>query len=275
MTCAQIDDFLDQQVSRPTASLPQWVAEHCRNCKRCRKLLELLGGKPAAHEFSPGLQSQIESSLLKSLQPVSPLPSTGRLVLGFLGVFVLLLVLGIMMGGTGARQVMNLWQFAGVGLILGAGTVLLATSLSGLMVPGGYQTTRAKALVVFVAAVFVLALGLLFPWQVEPMFVTAGLRCAFAGFVLMGPASVSFWLLVRRGAVLSPGLAGATTGLLAGLVGPVVLHFGCPIAKAPHLLVWHAGVPIAGALGGALVGTLLGRFSRDRGLGKARRSSLS
>ncbi len=275
MTCTQIDEFLDNQGRSPTASFPQWAAQHCRNCERCRKLLELLGEKPPAHEFSPHLQSQIESSLLKSLQPVSPLPSTGRLVLGFLGVFVLLLVLGIMMGGTGARRVMSLWQFAGVGLILGAGTVLLATSLSGLMVPGGYRTARAKALVVFVVAAFILALGLLFPWQTEPMFVTAGLRCALAGFVLMGPASVSFWLLVRRGAVLSPGLAGATTGLLAGLVGPVVLHFGCPITSAPHLLVWHAGVPVAGAFGGALVGSFLGRFSRDRGLGKARRSSLS
>ncbi len=53
----------------------------------------------------------------------------------------------------------------------------------------------------------------------------------------------------------------------------IARHTRCPIAKAPHLLVWHTGVPIAGALGGALVGAFLGRFSGDRGLGKGRRSS--
>ncbi len=267
MTCRQIDEFLDHQVSGADPSLPQWVAEHCRDCERCRKLLELLRGKLPDQELPRSLQSQIESAVLGSLKPVSPLPSTRGLMLGFLATFTLLSLVGVMMMGGGALRVMSIWQFASVGLILGTGAVLLAISLSWLMVPGSYQRIRLKALIFCVAAAFLFALALLFPWRTEGMFVTTGLRCATAGFVLIAPASVCFWLLVRRGAILSPGLAGATTGLLAGLTGAMVLHFGCVIAKAPHLIVWHAGVPISSALAGFVLGKVAAHRSPTQGRG--------
>lgn len=270
MTCEQVNEFLDDQVRSLPASLPHSVAEHCRSCERCRKLIELLQGKPPLVEVPLRLQAQITASVLESLQPVSQLPRTRWLALGFLGVFVFFVLPGLLMMGTGALQFMSLWQFAGVGLILGAGIFLLAVSLSWLMVPASSRGIRPQTLVFLVGASFPLAVALLFPWNIGVTFLRTGLRCTGLSLMLLVPAGLCFWLIVRRGTVLSPSATGATIGLLAGLVGAVVLHFGCVAVTAPHLIVWHAGVPIASALGGFISG----KFFPDKRPGKGRRRLL-
>jgi len=49
-------------------------------------------------------------------------------------------------------------------------------------------------------------------------------------------------------------LTGATTGLLAGLVGTTVLELHCPILNGWHILASHLGVAILYALGGLVMG---------------------
>ncbi len=63
-----------------------------------------------------------------------------------------------------------------------------------------------------------------------------------------------FWLVLRRGAVLSPSMTGAATGLLAGLVGTSVLEIHCPNLDAWHILVSHLGVAVLCALAGLIIG---------------------
>jgi hypothetical protein len=46
-----------------------------------------------------------------------------------------------------------------------------------------------------------------------------------AGLPYAIPAALLFWLILRRGAILSPRIAGATTGMLAGLVAPLCLKY--------------------------------------------------
>jgi hypothetical protein len=65
---------------------------------------------------------------------------------------------------------------------------------------------------------------------------------------------VPFWLMLRRGAILSPILTGTVTGLFAGLVGTSVLEIHCPNLDAWHLLVSHLGVAILCALAGLVIG---------------------
>jgi hypothetical protein len=72
---------------------------------------------------------------------------------------------------------------------------------------------------------------------------------------LMGPiAAVPLWLRLRRGAILSPIMTGAATGLLAGLVGTTALEIHCPNLDASHILVSHLGVAVLGAVAGLVVG---------------------
>jgi hypothetical protein len=63
-----------------------------------------------------------------------------------------------------------------------------------------------------------------------------------------------FWLVLRRGAILSPSMTGAATGLLAGLVGASVLEIHCPNLDALHILVSHLGVAILCAMAGLFTG---------------------
>jgi len=259
MSCKEIDEFLDDRVSRVDTSVPGWVAAHCRQCARCQQLLDLLKTQVRIQPPPADLLSRVDEVIAGSLRAVTPLSPARSFVLGFLAIFVALAVGGIVTMGVGATRVMSIWQFAGVGSILGAGAVLLAISLSRQMTPGSYQKVRPAALVFSLVACFLLALLLLFPWKLDGDFVSVGLRCASAGLMLIVPASVCLWFLVRRGAVLSPGPAGGTIGLLAGLVGATALHFGCEIATAPHLVVWHAGIPVFCALAGFLLGRFSGR----------------
>lgn len=259
MSCKEIDEFLDDRVSRVETSVPGWVAAHCRQCARCQQLLELLETRVRIQPPPADLLSRVDEVIAGSLRAVTPLSSARSFVLGFLTIVVALAGGGIVTMGVGATRVMGIWQFAGVGSILGASAVLLAISLSRQMAPGSQQKVRPAMLVFSLLACFPLALLLLFPWKLAGGFVSAGWHCASAGLVLVVPASVCFWFLVRRGAILAPGLTGATIGLLAGLVGATALHFGCEIAAAPHLVVWHAGLPVFSALAGFLIGRLSGR----------------
>ena len=79
-----------------------------------------------------------------------------------------------------------------------------------------------------------------------------GLDCFLAGsaFSVLTFAALVGWL--RRGAPVSPTLAGTFTGIAAGALGSFAYGLACPIDTLAHLGIWHA-LPVAL---GALVGRL-------------------
>jgi hypothetical protein len=97
-------------------------------------------------------------------------------------------------------------------------------------------------------------IAVLFQFQREQHFWGNAWACIRAGTSIGALAAVPFWLMLRRGAVLSPIMSGAATGLLAGLVGTSVLEFHCPNLDAWHILVSHLGVAMLCALAGLLIG---------------------
>jgi hypothetical protein len=95
-----------------------------------------------------------------------------------------------------------------------------------------------------------------------------GWSCLRAGIPISLLAAVPFWLVLRRGAILSPSWTGAATGPLAGLVGTSVLEIHCPNLDAWHILVSHLGVSVLctiAGLGIGLVFEIAGRRSVGRG----------
>jgi hypothetical protein len=102
----------------------------------------------------------------------------------------------------------------------------------------------------------VVAIHFTFSPHPESRFIASGIDCMRTGLAYAVPAAAAFWLLLRRGAILAPGLTGATAGGLAGLAGMGVLDMRCPNSNAYHILIWHVGMALVAMAGGFAVGRL-------------------
>jgi len=262
VNCRQIDEFLNPAWTAPRARFPPAVAEHLRLCPACRQLVQWVQTGASYREVPYGLRKEIEKSLVRSLQPVRPLPSA-RVVAAVFAVFVaLILAVGASFKGIRSPGVQSASQLFTIGLILAAGSALLAGSLSRQLTPGALYRIPPRLLVFSILMTLSSGFVLLFPWRPDPTFWSWGWSCFRYGSLWTILTAIGLWLLVRRGAILSPVLTGATAGLLAGFTGAAIIHLGCLNVTAPHLAIWHAAVPAAGALAGLLLGTAWERRAR-------------
>jgi hypothetical protein len=260
MTCNQIDAFLDQQWHGPGTSIPRPIALHLEQCATCRTLLASLDGSGPGAQASPRVQSQIENAVLGSLQPVKPLAPAREFTVDLLAVFAFILVVGMAIAGVRAPWRMGRWQCATLTSVLVGGAVLLAVSLSRQISPGARHRVSPRALIVAVATAFLGGALLLLPWRMTSQFWLWGGLCFSFGAVLAAAATVPFWRMARRGAILSPALTGATIGMLAGLLSATVVHLGCANITAPHVALWHAAIPVFTALAGYRLGSFFHHY---------------
>jgi hypothetical protein len=131
---------------------------------------------------------------------------------------------------------------------------LLAYSLMNQMVPGSRYRFPPGRLPIIIVISLMIAIAVLFPFQHERHFWAKAWACIRTGALMGAIAAVPLWLALRRGAILSPIMTGAATGLLAGLVGTTALEIHCPNLDASHILVSHFGVAMLGAVAGLVVG---------------------
>lgn len=257
MNCSEFRDYAVQADFVASEQLSAGAAEHLSTCRDCRDLWSYLSGADNDATLPPKLQDSLCRLVLGDLRPVSSVPAAITLVLGFLIVFTLLVLAAVSVTGAQGAASLQDWQHVGVLAVLATGAVVLAIALGREMVPAERRVIAPARAFVTIVTSLALSLTLLFPWKVEDHFVAMGWHCAQRGLLFALPAAMLFLLVLRRGAVLSPETVGALTGLFAGLVGVGVLHFNCMIHNAPHLIVWHAGVPLACAGAGYLVGQYL------------------
>jgi hypothetical protein len=166
--------------------------------------------------------------------------------------------------GACAIAVMTPLQNVAMLSALAISTGFLAYSLVLQMVPGRRHTIPPRFLPVGITIALTLAIVVLFQFQHERNFWRNGWGCMRAGIPLGVLAAVPFWLVLRRGAVLSPSMTGAATGLLAGLVGTSALEIHCPNLDAWHILVSHLGVAVLCALAGLVTGLSIEIIGRRR-----------
>jgi hypothetical protein len=127
------------------------------------------------------------------------------------------------------------------------------------MAPGSKLVISSTRLSIGVLPLLALIAAIVFHSREESGFVSAGLTCLRTGLTCAVPGAVLFWLLLRRGAILSPGLTGTIAGGLAGLVGWMVLELRCPNLNLFHILAWHWGAALLAMLGGLTLGRLSNR----------------
>lgn len=257
MNCHDVDKVLDGRWGRPAEAPPPEAAGHLRVCARCRELWNLAetgAAETAAPALPEATRSRIEQAVLGSLEPVRPLPGAGRFVLGFLGAFLLVLLAGLAFVGVRTPRIMSFSQFGGVSAVLLVGALAAAVSLSRQAIPGSRHGMAPARVVTLVVVSLAAVYALLFPWRLGRSFWTWGPLCALFGLLWAIPAAALLYGLLRRTVLLAPDVTGATIGLLAGLASESVVHCGCMNITAPHVTVWHAGVPLTTALVGFLLG---------------------
>jgi hypothetical protein len=203
---------------------------------------------------SPATLRQITEGIATNLRPVRPLAHAIYFLGAFIGTFISIVALAVYRIGALAITVMTPIQFAVILSVLAICTCLLAYSLVQQMVPGSIHRMPPNLLPVFITIAVAVAIILLFRFQQERHFWGNAWACIRAGTPIGALAAVPLWLMLRRGAILSPSVTGAATGFFAGLAGTTALELHCPNLDAAHILVSHLGVAILCALAGFVIG---------------------
>lgn len=219
---------------------------------------------------SPTTVRQIAERMAADLTPVRPIAPARNLVAAFVAIFVSIVALAVCRLGAPALAVMTPLQSAAMLGALGASTVLLAHSLANQMVPGSRHTIPPRLLPVGIMAVLAIASAVLFQFQHETDFWRRTWWCIRTGTPIGALAVFPFWLMLRRGAILSPRMTGAATGLFAGLAGTSVLTIHCRNLDAWHILVAHLGVAILCALAGLATAAVAEIYSVSATQGRRR-----
>jgi hypothetical protein len=251
MNCKYIDQALIK--GRLPSPLPHEAEDHLRTCKRCCELVRALSVPVPEEAPSPAILRQIEGRLVTDLQPVDPIAPRRYFFAFLIAIFACAVTVGVHRIGAFAFTVMTPLQAAAIMGVLAICAGLLAYSLVNQMIPGSRHWIPPGLLPLGVTISLAIAIAVLFRFQAEHHFWANNWACIKAGTPIGALAAVPLWLVLRRGAILSPGLTGAATGLLAGLVGTTALEIHCPNLDAWHILVSHLGVALIGLTVGLVI----------------------
>ena len=249
MNCKDVARALSEE-----SRLPLQAQDHLRICNRCQELVRSLNSPVPLDSPSPATLRRMAEGMATNLRAVRPVAPTLYFLGAFIGIFVAIVALGVYRLGVFAIAVMTPLQTAAILSVLAISTGLLAYSLVHQMVPGSRHRISPRLLPVAVTISLTIAIGALFQFQHERSFWGDAWACIRAGIPIGFMAAVPLWLVLRRGAILSPGMTGAATGLLAGLGGTSVLEIHCPNLDAWHILVSHLGVAMLCAPAGLVIG---------------------
>jgi hypothetical protein len=262
VNCRDVDDAVMAIRGAEAAQLPTEAQKHLRGCRRCHDLtvaLDLSAFSDSSHQTT---LAQIQRGMVVDLRPVRPLAPRRYFFAGFGGMFILVTAIGVYRLGALALAVMSPLQ---TGAMLGELAVcagLLAWSLVDQMAPASRHRISPRVLSVVIVIALALTMAILFQVRNEQRFWAKSWWCFKTGSSLGLLAAAPFWILLRRGAVLSPRTTGAATGLLAGLAGTSTLQIHCPNLDVWHILVSHLGVAVVGGMAGFIVGMAVETFNK-------------
>ncbi|MBX7501604.1 DUF1109 domain-containing protein [Qipengyuania sp. YG27] len=191
--------------------------------------------------------------LAADLAPVRPLRRARGIALVATATLVAVVLVEVIDGfwrGIATGQASPLFFIAnGMFAMLGTAAALAAIRMASPQVGNSHEGTRwalAMAALLPVAALVVLGLqGDLGQVAHDPY----GFGCLIAGIEFGGLTFVALIVWLRRGAPVSPPLAGTLTGIAAGSLGTFAHGLACPVDTLAHLGSWHV-LPVV--LGGVI-----------------------
>ena len=258
MECAEIrNSFVAGRVPAGPA-----VEAHCKVCPTCRELFEHDArlGRGLAQAVLPAVEPgdlfalvEREVSQEVGLRARSRALSTRARAGVLLGVAGALLVFQLLLKRRPDFGEYSSGVFWGVALVLAIALVVSALRVTrGPSAPlrsaGRERGLMASMLLLPSLLALVAPLGVGSP---QGLAWANPANCFTYGAAFVMPLILLYWLFERRDAV--PLTALVSAGALAGLAANLLLHAHCPSANLGHLLLGHASIGVAWALGLRLV----------------------
>ena len=263
MKCRKVEEALAISNARGTGNLMPSVRAHIEQCKSCQEFARIVELPSTDTQMDANQIDRLQKVIVADLRPVRPLLPSWIFLSAFALIFVGLSYLGVLYLGSYGWFVLMPGQKIAVFATLAASAALLAFSLVKQMVPGQKWLPCPGLLPVSLFVLLCLVVASVFQVRTDPHFLWAGEACLKAGVPYAIPAAFVFWLILRRGAILSPRVVGAMAGMLAGLVSTTVLEVHCPNLDVWHILVWHVGIALLGMITGLLI-AIAGQAIRNR-----------
>ena len=183
-------------------------------CARCRALVTALATSALSDQPSPATLRHIESRIVADYRPVRPIGPRLHSFSVLVAIFVCLAGFGVYLLGAFAIRVMSPLQAAVILGALAVCTGALASSLTQQMVPGRRHRIPPRLLPLGIMFALAVIIATLFDFRQEQHFWARDWACLRNGILLGAFAAVLFWLVLRRGAILSPAMSGGQPGCL-------------------------------------------------------------
>ncbi|HEU4487167.1 MAG TPA: NrsF family protein [Povalibacter sp.] len=218
---------------------------------------------------------RIPASLLNrvraDLEPVTPLASPARRLFALMPL-ALLLFFGpsICWGWRSNLAELPAWVSYGLSAVQSLGGVgLMALALRqavpGLAIPVRWLWLAFAGAALLFAAISLLTAHVL-PTPLHDRVSAARMawECVFMELQFAIPSIVVSAWLVARALPTRPALTGAAYGLSVALMTDAGMRLFCRIDQPAHLFAAHGGAIVLGAIGGALIATLIERIKYGR-----------
>ena len=200
---------------------------------------------------------RIEQAILSDLTTVHPILRATHVTMIMVAIVLGVAAIGFERNGAFALAVMTPVQMAGMFAVIACSVVLAAHSIARQMIPGSRYRVLPDLVPLVIVIPLVTVVAVMFPFGTENHFWITNWSCIKLGMSLASAATALMWLVLRNGAILSPRVAGASAGLLAGLAGTAALEVHCPNLHVAHVLVSHVGVAVFSSVAGFLFGSLI------------------
>jgi hypothetical protein len=251
MNCENINRAI---IEGSTSPLTPEAGEHLRTCAKCRELVGALKLAVPTDLPSSAVFREIERGLVADLRPVRPIAPKRYIFVSLMAIFIVVAVLSLSRFRAFAIAAMTPLQTGAIFGALAISAGLLAYSLVNQMVPGSRYRFPPGKVPLAVTILLMVSIAALFPFYEERSFWFGVWVCIRGGIPVAAFAAVPLWLVLRRGAILSPIMTATAMGLLAGLAGTTALEIHCPNLAAWHILASHLGVALIAAIVGLVVG---------------------
>jgi hypothetical protein len=261
MNCEQIDAEIDQRLESGVAALSATVQAHLTACGRCRSLY----GEPGVETpdyGSSAFNRRILASMAPSLAAIAPVPRFSICVFRSFGLLAILAAVPVAFMGLPALARMNIPQLLTAVMLLAVAALLGSVLLAKQIVPATRQWLATWPGTALFAGIVLIVNIAVFPWREQGTSFVLSWACLFKELAIAAPGGFIFWITLRRAALLSAVAKGASIGAMAGLLGVIVLQFGCIHQQAAHLLLWHWSAIAVTAGTGALVGRFFSEHSQ-------------